>query len=93
MNMFLLCTRKKFSPRELERPAKQHLGNELVVFRSSSLFIALVFRPFIAGNMKFTVLEPDGKAHEFVLTGDKLGQQVLDKVRSTRNAEVANALR
>lgn len=43
--------------------------------------------------MKFTVLEPDGKAHEFVLTGDKLGQEVLDRVRSTRNAEVANVLR
>lgn len=43
--------------------------------------------------MKFTVLEPDGKAHEFVLTGDKLGQEVLDKVRSTRNAEVANERR
>jgi len=42
--------------------------------------------------MKFTVLEADGKAHEFVLTGHKLGQQVLDKVRSTRNAEVANVL-
>jgi len=42
--------------------------------------------------MKFTVLEADGKAHEFVLTGDKLGQQVLDKVRSARSAEVANVL-
>ena len=44
--------------------------------------------------MKFTVLEPDGRAHEFVLTGDKLGQEALDKVRSTpvRRAEVANYL-
>lgn len=40
--------------------------------------------------MKFTVLEPDGKGHEFVLTRDKLGQEALDKVRSTRNAELAN---
>lgn len=30
--------------------------------------------------MKFTVLEPDGRAHEFVLTGDKLGQEALDKI-------------
>ncbi|XP_074613295.1 E3 ubiquitin-protein ligase MYLIP-like [Acropora palmata] len=30
--------------------------------------------------MKFAVLEPDGRAHEFVLTGDKLGQEALDKV-------------
>lgn len=42
--------------------------------------------------MKFTVLEPDGKAHEFVLTGDKLGQEALDKVRSTRKAELANVI-
>ena len=43
--------------------------------------------------MKFTVLEPDGRAHEFALTGDKLGQEVLDKVReSMRNAELANVV-
>lgn len=42
--------------------------------------------------MKFTILEPDGKAHDFVLTGDKLGQEALDKVRSTRNAELANVV-
>lgn len=42
--------------------------------------------------MKFIVLEPDEKAHEFVLTGDKLGQEVLDKVKGSRNAEVANAV-
>lgn len=36
--------------------------------------------------MKFAVLEPDGRAHEFVLTGDKLGQEALDKVKSTRIA-------
>ena len=38
--------------------------------------------------MKFAVLEPDGRAHEFVLTGDKLGQEALDKVKSTRNAYI-----
>lgn len=42
--------------------------------------------------MKFAVLEPDGRAHEFVLTGDKLGQDALDKVKSTRNAYFPNFL-
>ena len=42
--------------------------------------------------MKFAVLEPDGRAHEFVLTGDKLGQEALDKVKSTRNAYFPNFL-
>lgn len=42
--------------------------------------------------MKFTVLEPDGKPHEFVLTGDKLGQEALDKVRTIRRAELANVV-
>ena len=31
-------------------------------------------------KMKFLVLEPDGKPHEFVITRDKLGQEILDKV-------------
>lgn len=38
--------------------------------------------------MRFTVLEPDGRAHEFVLTGDKLGQEALDKVRSTKSEKL-----
>ena len=28
------------------------------------------------------MLEPDGRGNEFVLTGDKLGQDVLDKVKA-----------
>lgn len=92
MNMFLLCTRKKIFSSRAGKTGQTAFG-KCTRCRSSGLFIALVFRPFIAGNMKFTVLEPDGKAHEFVLTGDKLGQEVLDRVRSTRNAEVANVLR
>ena len=91
MNMFLLCTRKKIFPSRAGKTGQTAFG-KCTRCRSSSPFIALVLRPFIAGNMKFTVLEPDGKAHEFVLTGDKLGQQVLDKVGSTRSAEVANVL-
>ena len=36
----------------------------------------------IGENMRFVVLEPDGRGNEFVLTGDKLGQDVLDKVKA-----------
>lgn len=36
----------------------------------------------IEENMRFVVLEPDGRGNEFVLTGDKLGQDVLDKVKA-----------
>lgn len=57
-----------------------------------SFFTPVGFRLFSNGNMKFTILEPDGKAHDFVLTGDKLGQEALDKVRSTRNAELPNVV-
>lgn len=32
--------------------------------------------------MRFVILEPDGRGNEFVLTGDKLGQDVLDKVKA-----------
>lgn len=63
------------------RQALLHLENVLALVRPS-FFTVLEISRFIEGNMKFTVLEPDDRAHEFVLTGDKLGQEALDKVRS-----------
>lgn len=83
--MFWLCTRNFFFPETGLTAFRKCTGFDRSSFSSFSNSVR-----FTEETMKFTVLEPDGKAHEFVLTGDKLGQEVLDKVRSTRNAERAN---
>lgn len=61
-----------------------------LVWLSLSAFSSCLL--LLVNVMKFAVLEPDGRAHEFVLTGDKLGQEALDKVKSTRNAYFRNFL-
>ena len=70
-NMFCFVLEKNFS-------CRPEIDSCCILDFSVSFEITLFDRV----NMRFVILEPDGRGNEFVLTGDKLGQDVLDKVKA-----------